>query len=319
MKKVNERFRDIIYRTQVVDSTLTRSAYMRKKDYFHRITSSFKSEPTATLNMLIRAMDAFRYDTRRYGKQNAWMRNKKLIGTTLMAFAVTQILNAAVTAIIDAFRDDDDYETWLEKWIAAFKGNAFDNFMVLNSVPYVADIFSLLQGYTPGRPDLEIVSSLISTSKQLWSSIQKGSMSPKTIFNVVNAAAYGFGIPLQNAMRDVIGFYNGTIGILYDLKITDSTSAKFQMSPETNKSGYTAFYSALKDNRTERALSLLTEMADNGLEADKVYKGTYPLVKEEYQAGRISKEDAIKYVRMIVEFTGIERTDKQINDLVDGW
>ena len=319
MDKVNKRFRDIVYRTQVVDSTLTRSAYMRKKDYFHRITSSFKSEPTATLNMLVRAVDAFRYDTRRYGKAQAWARNKSVITTTLAAFALTQILNAAVTAIVDAFRDDDDYETWIEKWYQAFKGSVAENFIVLNSVPYVADLFSLLAGYTPSRPDMEVVSSLISTAKQTWSAIQRGSMTPKNIFNLVTTAAYATGLPIQNVMRDVIGFYNGTIGILYDLKITDSTSAKFQMSPETNKSGYTAFYSALKENRTERAMSLLTEMADNDLDAKKIYNGTYNLVKEDYQAGRISKEDALKYVRMIVEFTGIERTDKQINDLVDGW
>ena len=116
-----------------------------------------------------------------------------------------------------------------------------------------------------------------------------------------------------------MALYNGTIGILYDMQITDSTSAKFQLSPETNKSGYEKLYEALRDGKAERALSLVSEMDDNNIKSSSIYSGTYNIVKNEYKAGHISKAEAKAYVRRIAILAGVERTEKQISDLVEGW
>ena len=49
------RFRDVIYATQVVDSPLTKSDFMRSKDGWKIVLASFMSEPTLSYNLLLDA------------------------------------------------------------------------------------------------------------------------------------------------------------------------------------------------------------------------------------------------------------------------
>ena len=72
-KEVTKLFEDVIYKTQVVDSILTKSEYMRSKGLFARVTSSFMSEPVTTASMVLDAYDKYRTDMQRgMTMQQAW-------------------------------------------------------------------------------------------------------------------------------------------------------------------------------------------------------------------------------------------------------
>ena len=141
---VTQLFEDVIYKTQVVDSVLTKNAYMRSKGFFARATGSFMSEPTTTASMLIDAYDKYHADMQRgMNHQQAWKKNGKMIVRTAYAFGLSAVLLAAIQAAADAMRDDDDYQEWYEKWLEAFGGNLVDEVMPLNKLPLVSDAYEL--------------------------------------------------------------------------------------------------------------------------------------------------------------------------------
>jgi hypothetical protein len=141
---VTKLFEDVIYKTQVVDSVLTKNQYLRSKGVVARLTGSFMSEPTTTASMLIDAYDKYNADMKRgMSKQQAWEKNKHMISRTLYVYGLSAVMLAAVQAVADAWRDDDEYETFLEKWLAAFGGNTIDELMPINKLPIMADVYDL--------------------------------------------------------------------------------------------------------------------------------------------------------------------------------
>lgn len=125
---VSSLFEEVVYKTQVVDSVLTKNEYLRSKGFFARATGSFMSEPTTTASMLADAFDKYRMDLRKKGstRRDAWEKNWRNIGRTAYVYGVGVIILAAVQAVADAFRDDDEYEKYGDKWMEAFIGDFFD-------------------------------------------------------------------------------------------------------------------------------------------------------------------------------------------------
>ena len=98
------------------------------------------SEPITTASMVMSTMDKYQMDLQKgLSKQEAWQRNKKAIGVTVGIYSAGSILNAALQAVMDAFRDDDEYETYGEKYWEAFKGNLVDELIPFNKIPIVSD------------------------------------------------------------------------------------------------------------------------------------------------------------------------------------
>ena len=82
-KQVTKLFEDVIYKTQVVDSVLTKNEFMRSKGAWARLVGSFMSEPTTTASMLIDAYGKYSMDIQRgMSRQQAWKLNKQNIGRT---------------------------------------------------------------------------------------------------------------------------------------------------------------------------------------------------------------------------------------------
>jgi hypothetical protein len=141
---VTKLFEDVIYKTQVVDSILTKNEYMRDKGFVARAIGSFMSESTTNASMLLDAVDKYNLDLKRgMSKRDAWQKNGKMIGRRLYVYGVGAVLISIATAMVDALRDDDDYEEWYEKWLDAFGGNVFDELMPFNKLPIVADFYDL--------------------------------------------------------------------------------------------------------------------------------------------------------------------------------
>jgi hypothetical protein len=143
---VTALFEDVIYKTQVVDSILTKNEFMRSKGFWARAVGSFMSEPSTTASMVIDAYDKYNLDRKRgMDSHAAWAKNKAKIGRTMYVYAISQATLAAVTAVIDALRDDYDYEEFYEKWLDAFAGNAIDELLPFNKLPILSDFYDLVK------------------------------------------------------------------------------------------------------------------------------------------------------------------------------
>ena len=227
---VAELFEEVIYKTQVVDSILTKNQYLRSKGFGARFFGSFMSEPTTTASMLIDAVDKYNADLKRgMSKQQAWEKNKHMIGRTMYVYALSAVMLAAVQAIADAWRDDDDYGTFIEKWWEAFKGNAIDELVPINKLPMLSQGYEAFKewlgsglkldiyGQMSNLPFFDIVEHFINGTAILRDNIFKEDTNYTYwggIYKLLQAASGAFGIPMAAATREVVAIWNNTVGAM---------------------------------------------------------------------------------------------------------
>ena len=251
---VTKLFEDIIYKTQVVDSILTKNEFMRDKGTFARLVGSFMSEPTTNASMLIDAYDKYHLDIQRgMTRQQAWQKNGKMISRRLYVYAVGAILLAAVQAVADAFRDDDDYEEWYEKWLEALGGNLVDELMPFNKLPILSDFYDLAKellsifgvdtyGNPPQSVFMQWYDSLIKGTEIIYQKIS-GEDTNYTwyggISKLLQAVAGMTGVPMASATREVITAWNNTIGAMApSLKVTTYEPSELSQIRYAYEDGY---------------------------------------------------------------------------------
>ncbi len=202
-KAVGERFTEVIVKTQVYDSVLARSPIMRSQQTFAKMATAFMAESTTTANMLLMSVKELQRGKKKYAFK------------TIAAVAASVILNAAMASVVYAGRDDDDSKTYLEKYVGHFADGVLSGLNPLNMIPLGKDIMSLLEGYDVERTDMALVSSLIETLQKLPAFIEKALNGEATfeewvayITDLAGDVADMFGIPLNNAVRDLKGLYN---------------------------------------------------------------------------------------------------------------
>ena len=233
---VNDRMREIIYKTQVVDSTMTRSDIMRGKG-LASIASAFMSEPTLTMNLLSESVYEARMKARAGDSKSvaqALVGSRKF-GKALAATTVVCALSAVFEAVFSAYRDDDEYETFLEKFNDAlwgdvsgadggwekfqsfWNGSIMDNFKLWNNIVFVKDISEALAGdsgdaamWAAGFGDLA------KGVQQLYKSILGDGGKPLygSIYTTLKGVSELSGIPMSAATRDTIGLYNTIAGAM---------------------------------------------------------------------------------------------------------
>ena len=226
---VTKLFEDVIYKTQVVDSILTKNEFMRDKGTFARLVGSFMSEPTTNASMLIDAYDKYSLDIQRgMTKRVAWQKNGQMIGRRLYVYAVGAVLLAAVQAAADALRDDDEYEEWYEKWLEAFGGNLVDELMPFNKLPILSDFYDLAKSLlsavgvdTYGNPPQSVFmqwyDSLVKGVEIIYGKIMGEDINYTWyggIFKLLQAASGISGLPMASATREIITAWNNTIGAM---------------------------------------------------------------------------------------------------------
>lgn len=113
LQMAGERFTDVIVKTQVYDSVLSRSGNMRSKDMSMKMATAFMAEPTTSMNMI---MDALVKGKRNGAEGIRYCR--RVIG----AVASAQVINSILVSFVYAARDDDEDETYLEKYVEALVG-----------------------------------------------------------------------------------------------------------------------------------------------------------------------------------------------------
>lgn len=205
LMECGKRFTEVITNTQVYDSVLSRSGMMRSKDTGMKMATAFMAEPTTTVNMMV--------DGIIQGKRG----NKRFTTKTVGAVASSIILNSILVALVYAARDDDEDETYLEKYIGSLTSELLDGFNPLTYIPFVKDIWSIAQGYDVERSDMSVVSNLWESIEGLFDENTSGL---EKVTDTAGAIASLFGIPLKNILRDAKGMYNLTKTILSDTPTT---------------------------------------------------------------------------------------------------
>lgn len=227
---VTKLFEDVVYKTQVVDSILTKNEFMRDKGYLARAVGSFMSEPTTTASMLMNAYDQYRMDVQRgMSRQQAWKRNRRMIGRTAYVYGLGAVILAAAQAVADAFRDDDDYQEFNEKWVEAFGGNLLEELVPFNKLPLVGDLWEVGKELLATFTDLDLYGNAPqSVIMQWYDSLVKGVeiIHDKIAGEDTNytwyAGAYKLlqavsgitGLPMAAATREIVTAWNNIVGAM---------------------------------------------------------------------------------------------------------
>ena len=223
LKRAGKRFTEVIRLTQVYDSTLSRSGFMRSKDGIVKMATAFMAEPTVTMNMLV--------DAAIQGKRVGGIRGAKKVAGTVGAIVTSTLLNSVLKSFITAMRDDDEDKTYLEKYYGDVYANFLDDINPLSYLPFVKDAVSIFTGYDVSRMDMTLISDLKRAIDALSS--DKKSFAEK-VDGLTGAVSAFFGVPYKNVSRDIKGVINTVKSFASDSK---TTKVGIEMAIEEAHSG----------------------------------------------------------------------------------
>lgn len=200
---ISKRLREVIYATQVVDSTMTRSQMMRSSKLYDKMLTAFASEPTLAYNMVVDAYVQFSLDKRRMSKGEAWRKNRTHIARVASAYIMTNAVAALVESAFDAYRDDDDEEKDLVYFMKTYLSNFAQDMSLVGKIPYIKDIVSIFQGYGASRTDIAWMESLYKALTGTWKLFTSDNGNPgKVAKNWIKFVSSTKGLPLYNIYRD---------------------------------------------------------------------------------------------------------------------
>lgn len=317
---VNDRMREIIYKTQVVDSTMTRSDIMRGKG-LASIASAFMSEPTLTMNLLSESVYEARMKARAGDSKSvaqALVGSRKF-GKALAATTVVCALSAVFEAVFSAYRDDDEYETFLEKFNdalwgdvsgadggwekfqAIWNGSIMDNFKLWNNIVFVKDISEALAGdsgdaamWAAGFGDLA------KGVQQLYKSILGDGGKPLygSIYTTLKGVSELSGIPMSAATRDTIGLYNTIAG--------EMGWKRLQTSNDKPSDAAEAILRVEENGNTVLADRYRRIAGEHGIDEAKLQSAMKSAIQSRFDAGRIEDQRAAE---LLEDYAGKDAED----------
>ena len=212
VEAVSKRFREVIYATQVVDSTMTRSALMRSSSFYTQMLTAFMSEPTVTYNMLMDAYTEYNQTLRRTNnKGEALKKSGRKIALATEVYFLSAALEGVIRGILGQMRNPDEDEELIESIMDSF----LDNANLLSKVPILKDIVSIFDGYSSSRMDTEVIQQFKYTVNAIEKVIQGEDWTYKTTYRLVTTISQATGLPLSGALREIVTIWNNTIGQMY--------------------------------------------------------------------------------------------------------
>ena len=289
LKLCGKRFTEVITKTQVYDSVLARSANMRSKDTGMKMATAFMAEPTTSINMIEDAI------------WKAKRGDKKYAGKAIGAVIASQILNSILVSFVYAGRDDDEDETYAEKYIGALTGSLVDGLNVATYIPFIKDIVSITHGYDVERSDMAVVSDLWNA----WKNLKNDKVSPyRKVENFAGSIAQIFGLPVKNIMRDVRGIYN-TITNLAGAEQTTGSGVKYAISGAIagkTVSDKEQLYKARLAGDEKHAERVAARYDDEDA-ADAAVRAA---IKDSFMADEIDEATAVKHMVLYAGMDGSE-------------
>ena len=285
LKKCGERFSEVISYTQVYDSTLSRSGFMRSKGDIMKMATAFMGEPTTSINMLYNAI----LQAKRGGKKSKAVK-------TVSSVYISTIAAAAAASLVYALRDDDEDEAYWEKYMEQLGGKLSSELFLPNNLPFVKDIISVFTGWDIERMDMSIIQDV----KSAWDSLFNDNKSDwRKVEDFVGAIAALFGLPAKNLMRSSREIYNAFRFATDDINSVDAVGAFIEGVTGKEKPKEQKLYEAIVNGNkemTNRLLSQYDSEKDATYAKRKALKACDPRITEAAEA-RL-KGDQSEYKRI---------------------
>jgi hypothetical protein len=99
-----------------------------------------------------------------------------------------------------AMRDDDEDESYAEKYLEHFFGDLKDNLNPLTLIPVVKDVLSIFDGYDVERMDMSLISDL---KKAIDAFDSDNKTAYEKWSGLIGAISAIFGVPVKNVERDI--------------------------------------------------------------------------------------------------------------------
>lgn len=301
-KAVGHRFDDVIEYTQVYDSVISRSEYMRSKSAGAKLFTSFKAEPTVSYNMYWYAL---KHMNEKGGKARLMRTAASIIGAG--------VFNAVLKSIITAIRDDDENQNYVDKYVEALAGNLVGTPLkkvpyigeyiylggeldTLGSLPLVNEVLSLLQGYTSSRSELKVIQDLINAAGDLDNE-NKGR--DERWLRMAKATSQAFGIPLDAFIKDWLGVvkeaYKAISGnepelsgnILYEIREGLGVKQELELYKGVDKAITTGDYT-----RLDKQFKTMVERDTTTDPTKKARETVRAAVRQYFDAGEVKAGDA---------------------------
>lgn len=228
---VNSQFDEIVFKTQVVDSPLTKPKTMRTKSAFVRPFTSFMMEPLTTVMIPSNIIYDYRVESATNGVAKTWGKYGKKFTKAMAIYTICETLNALImAAFIDVPRDDDEYPTWWEKFTRSFLERWSSNMNPLNKIPVVSKAWKAILLYLKEKDKIDYdvykdetaIESMFNDMATAYDTLRNklsGKDTNYTTYSIIYNLAKGIsgltGIPASSAMREAVTAWNNTVGKLY--------------------------------------------------------------------------------------------------------
>ncbi|MBR5198406.1 MAG: hypothetical protein IKW20_01095 [Bacteroidales bacterium] len=200
-KAAAKRFTEAVVRTQVYDSVTSRSGFMRSKHESVKYLVSFMGEPTTTFNMMLNAqMKLVR--AHRDGNKASVKKARSYMARTSGSVILSTVLGIVAKSAVYAMRDDDDTESFMERWMKQFGSSLHQELNPLELLPMFRDIMSIVKGRDVERPDLDLISSTVKAFKK---AVKEDEVDLEAWWDLALSVLNIAGIPLKNVWRDTKG------------------------------------------------------------------------------------------------------------------
>ena len=283
-REVGKKLREVVYATQVVDSTLTRSQMMRSKRGMAQEAAAFMSEPTLSYNILMDAGFQFSAEQRRTGSAKAaWKKVGKYIRRAVAVYSISQLTAALLESLWDAWRDDGD-EEFGEKHLNAFVENLALDLVPFNKIPILSDVFEAALAlfdigfYSSDKMSTTWLTQTVS-AVDAWKDVLGGESSATTynaLYKTAKAVSSFAGVSVSGFMRECVALWNNTAGA-YDANL------KIKSYEDTNTENGNNLYEAIVSGDDKKA-DQYEQRFDNDKEVDaalrKALRENDPRIKE---------------------------------------
>lgn len=318
------RFREVVYQTQVVDSTMTRSDIMRSSSTFSKMFTSFMSEPTVSYNLVMEGVRRIKEDAKRMGLKTAIGRNWKTAGRAYQAYVVSALAAAVVESLADALRDTDDDPLW-EKLLDAFggwDGNLVSDLNPLNKLPVLREVFNAIDGRDNGRMDTEVWAAFkkaydilmesyrLATGKQekATATTYYGNMTTYgKVYQTFRAVSMLSGLPISATSRELVTAWNNTAGLVWPGLKRRTYENKAE---KRARAAYSAILSGDSDAWTEAYKKWEAELLKDGNSAREARSAIYgdlkKLVRNDYYEGVKTQAESEAVMQKYFEMNGDE-------------
>ncbi len=296
-------FNEAIEKTQVYDSVLTKSGNMRSKSSLMQMATAFMAEPTTSLNMLWQAVNEVK------GKN--YKGAGKLVGSVLSSI----IFNAILKSLVTAARDDDEDESYAEKYLQEVVANFMGDVGIWNMIPVVKDVASIFEGYTVDRTDVSLIEDLYRGFQTFNSDKKSGWEKTKAL---IGPLAAFFGLPVKNVIRDGEAAWNVITMFLEGRILGSGTAVKYAMlngltgNDSGNGQYYEMLYDAQREGDEEKYQEVYDLLVSKGVDEKDIKTG----IRKYYRESKAVKRELESYEEKIVRMTYYDKLEEEKRDNV---